>query len=178
MAFLAALDPPVAHGDAADWKTLRNSADDYSARYPATMMVSVARGRGCTDGDCHPIEQMEIGLGDGQSMTWAIQRNINPQHLPIRQWYESLVHRALVPKMERLVMVGGRGAIHRGPTAPGITIETLDGKEVSRREGLLPNDVVFVPLNDNDILTILIKAKTPEGKATFDAVLETVRFSR
>jgi len=86
-----------------------------------------------------------------------------------------MAHRSLSPDMERLVSIGGRQAIRRGPLVPSETVHIVAGHEVSRSSGLSADDTIFVPLNDTDILSISLKSASPALSATFKQVLESVR---
>jgi hypothetical protein len=89
-------------------------------------------------------------------MLFTIQRGINPQRLPIRQWYEALAHRPL-NSSETLVSLGGRPAIHRGP---------------------VPDNATFVPLNETDVLTIAVVDGPPEWTELCDKVVSTVTVTK
>jgi hypothetical protein len=65
------------------------------------------------------------------SMSFIIQRGINPQHLPIQQWYEALAHRPVQPDSETAITVGGESAIRRGPIVKAATVQSGGGNTVS-----------------------------------------------
>jgi hypothetical protein len=86
--------------DTAGWKTYRNESGEYELKYPNTLSLSIPTGKTCTNGECKPIEEVMLMESDSaggkpsiKSMSFIIQRSINPQHLPIQQWYEALAHR-------------------------------------------------------------------------------------
>jgi hypothetical protein len=57
-------------------------------------------------------------------------------------------------------------------------VHVVNGKIVSRSQGLQPDDTIFVNLNAADILSITLRSKTEEARATLERVLETIKFSR
>lgn len=154
----------------------RGPSGSYVLEYPSTLKLHMASGRACANGACRPIEQASLDGPDG-SMTLAIQRDINPKHLAIREWYESLVKRPLEPATESPFSLGGRDAVRRRGLVPGTTVHSINGKEVSRSSALLADDTIFVPLNATDILTIVLRSKSGFGSGNFDRVIDSIRFS-
>lgn len=112
-----------------------------------------------------------------KSMSFIIQRGVNPRHLPIQQWYEALAHRPVQPDLETVITVAGKPAIRRGPLVKAIAVHTVGGNPVTSIEGIVPDNTVYVPLNDTDVLTI----SSPSGSAlgaTCAKVLSTLAFTK
>ena len=110
----------------AGWQTYRNDADGYAFKYPGGLSLSIPSGTVCTNGGCKPVEEVMLRrytAADGsiKTLQLIIQRGINPQHLSLQQWYESLAHRPLDPAFERTMTIAGRAAVARGPRVPGVT---------------------------------------------------------
>jgi hypothetical protein len=169
--------------DTAGWKTYRNESGEYQFRFPDTLHLSIPTGKTCSNGECKAIENVMLsslesnGPGSVKSMSFMIQRGINPQRLPIQQWYEGLAHRPLRPDSEAVATVGGKAAIRRGPLVNAVTVHTEGGKTVSRSEGMVPDDTLYVPLNSTDVLTV----SSPSGSAlseTYAKVRSTLTFTK
>jgi hypothetical protein len=109
--------------------------------------------------------------------------------LPTRQWRSpalvttafSICHSHLinagVSPTETKVTAGGKPAIRRGPLVKALTVHAVDGKTVSSSEGMVPDNTVYVPLNETDVLTI----SSPSGAALSvicGGVLSTLTFKR
>lgn len=164
-----------ANSAAAAAQTLHGPSDSYVLQYPSTLKLHMASGQGCSNGVCRPIEQASLDGPDG-SMTLVVQRNINPKHLPIREWYASLARRPLEAPTETSFSLGGRDAIRRHGLVPGATVRSLNGKVVSRKSTLLSDDSIFVPLNGSDILTIVVHPKTASAAAMLERLTQSIRF--
>jgi len=170
--------------DTADWKIYRNESGEYQFRFPDTLHLSIPTGKTCSNGECKAIEHVMLssleskdGQGSVKSMSFMIQRGINPQHLPIQQWYEALAHRPLRPDSEAVATMGGKTAIRRGPLVKAVTLHTQDGKTVSRSEGMVPDDTVFVPLNGTDVLTVSNPSDSSLSE-TYAKVRSTLTFTK
>jgi len=184
MAMPAVLEAQATDADTAGWKTYRNESGEYEVKYPSTLSLSIPRGTTCGAGKCKAIEEVMLmgsdstdGKASVKSMAFIIQRGINPQHLPIQRWYEALAHRPLQPDSETVITVGGKSAIRRGPLAKTVTVHTVGGKTVSSKEGMAPDNTVYVPLRETDVLTI----SSPSGSALseiYGKVLSTLTFSK
>lgn len=171
---LALFGVHAAHS-ASNLQTLHESSGAYVLQYPTTLKVNVPKGEGCSNGTCREIERVDLAAPDG-SMTLVIQRDINPKGLAIRTWYESLIKRPLNPATESLVAIGGRDAVRRTGLVPAESVHMVNGKEVSRGSTLRDDDSIFVPLAPTDVLTIVVHAKSQSARATFNRVIETLRF--
>jgi hypothetical protein len=174
----------AAAADTAGWKTYRDATSGYEVKYPRTLSLSIPSGKTCTNGECQAIEEVMLmgadtadGKASVKSMSFTIQRGINPQHLPIQRWYEALAHRPLQPNSETVMTVGGKPAIRRGPLAKAVTVHTVDGKPVSSSEGMVADTTVYVPLNATDVLTISLPSGSVLGE-TCGKVLATLTFTR
>lgn len=173
-ATLALSAVPLSSASAAS-QVFRSPSNSYVVEYPSTLKLHMASGRACASGTCRPIEQASLDGPDG-SMTLAIQRDINPKHLAIQEWYESLVKRPLETATEVPFSVGGRDAVRRRGLVSGAIVRSVNGKVVSRSSALLSDDTIFVPLNATDVLTIVVHPKGESANATFERVIESVRF--
>jgi hypothetical protein len=186
-AFIAA--PAVLHAQTTDaatagWKTYRNESGEYEVKYPNTLSLSIPSGKTCSSGECKAVEEVMLMGSDStggkpsvKSMSFIIQRGINPQHLPIQKWYEALAHRPVQPDSEAVITAGGRPAIRRGPLVKAVTADSVNGKTVSSSEGMVPDNTVYVPLNETDVLTI----SSPSGSALGEIcrrVLSTLTFTK
>ena len=184
MAMPALLEAQTTDADTAGWKTYRNESGEYEVKYPNTVSLSIPSGKACTDGKCKAIEEVMLMGSDStdgkarvKSMSFIIQRGVNPQHLPIQQWYEALAHRPIQLDSETVITVGGKPAIRRGPLVKAVTVHTVGGKTVSSREGMVSDNTVYVPLSETDVLTI----SSPSGSAlseTYRKVLSTLTFTK
>ena len=180
----AVLEAQTTDADTAGWKTYGNESGEYQIKYPNALSLRIPSGKTCGDGKCKAIEEvMRMGSDstDGKvsikSMSFIIQRGINPQHLPIQRWYEALAHRPVQRDSETVITVGGKPAIRRGPLVKAVTVHTVDGKTVSESEGMVPDNTVYVPLNETDVLTI----SSPSSSAlseTYAKVLSTLTFTK
>ena len=180
----AIFEAQATDADTANWKTYRNESGEYEVKYPNTLALSIPSGKTCSNGACRAIEEVMLmgadstdGKASIKSMSFVIQRSINPQHLPIQQWYEALAHRPLQPDSEAVITAGGKAAIRRGPLVKGIAVQTVGGKTVTSSEAVIPGYTVYVPLNKTDMLTISI----PPGSAlsqTCGRVLSTLTFTK
>jgi hypothetical protein len=178
----AILEAQTTDADTAGWKTYRNESGEYEVKYPNTLSLSIPTGKTCRNGECKAIEEVMLmgwdsaeGKASVKSMSFIIQRGINPQHLPIQQWYEALAHRHVQSDSETVITAGGKPAIRRGPLAKAVTVHTVGGKTVSSSEGMVPDNTVYAPLNDTDVLTI----SSPSGSAlseTYGKILSTLTF--
>jgi len=178
-----AVNTPRAAPDMADWQTYRNDAGGYAFKYPGGLSLSIPSGTVCTNGDCKPVEEVMLRRytpadGSIRTLQFIIQRRINPQHLLVQQWYESLAHRPLDPAFERTVTMAGRTAVARGPLVPGVKGRVEVGKTVSAKEALLEDDTSYVALNDSDILTISISSGPAEWKELCRGVVSTLTFKK
>jgi hypothetical protein len=186
-AFIAV--PAVLHAQTTDagtagWKTYRNESGEYEVKYPNTLSLSIPSGKTCSSGECKPVEEVMLMGSDStdgklsvKSMSFIIQRGINPQRLPIQQWYEALAHRPVQPDSEAVITAGGRPAIRRGPLVKAVTSHSVNGKTVSSSEGMVPDNTVYVPLNETDVLTI----SSPSGSALgeiYRRVLSTLTLTK
>jgi hypothetical protein len=184
MAMPALLEAQTTNVDTAGWKAFRNESGGYEVKYPNTLSLSIPSGKTCQNGECKAVEEVMLmgsdsadGKASVKSMSFIIQRGINPQHLPIQQWYEALAHRPVQPDSETVITVAGKHAIRRGPLVKAVTVHTVGGKTVSSSEGMVPDNTVYVPLNDTDVLTI----SSPSGSAlgeTCAKVLSTLAFTK
>ena len=187
VAFIATptvLEAQATDADTAGWKTYRNESGEYEIKYPNALSLSIPSGKTCGDGNCKAIEEVMLmgsdstdGKASIKSMSFIIQRGINPQHLPIQRWYEALAHRPVQPDSETVITAGGKPAIRRGPLVKAVTVHTVDGKTVSESEGMVPDNSVYVPLDETDVLTI----SSPSSSAlseTFAKVLSTLTFTK
>jgi hypothetical protein len=159
----AALAAQINDSDTAGWQIYRNASGEYEFRYPDKLKPDLPTGTGCTNGDCKALEDVSLRgqtVTDGKitvrNMLFVIQRGINPQHLPVQQWYEGLAHRPLNAS-ENVISLGGKTAIRRGH---------------------VPDNATYVPLNETDILTIAIVDGPPEWTELCDKVLSTVTVIR
>jgi hypothetical protein len=159
----AALAAQINDSDTAGWQIYRNASGEYEFRYPDKLKPDLPTGTGCTNGDCKALEDVSLRgqtVTDGKitvrNMLFVIQRGINPQHLPVQQWYEALAHRPLNAS-ENVISLGGKTAIRRGH---------------------VPDNATYVPLNETDILTIAIVDGPPEWTELCDKVLSTVTLIR
>jgi hypothetical protein len=164
----AVLDAQTTDAGTAGWKTYRNESGEYEVKYPTTLSLSIPSGKTCMNGECKAVEEVMLMGSDStdgkpsvKSMSFIIQRGINPQHLPIQQWYEALAHRPVQPDSETVITAGGKPAIRRGPLVKAVTVQTVNEKTVSSSEGMVPDNTVYVPLNETDVLMI----SSPSGSA-------------
>jgi hypothetical protein len=171
--------------DATNWKMYHSKSGGYAIRYPNALSLSVPSGNTCSNGECKPIEQAMLmgsdstaGKASVTSMSFIIQRGINPQHLPIQQWYEALAHRPVQPDSETAITVGGKSAIRRGPTVKAVTVQAVAGKAVSSSKGTAKDFTVYVPLNDTDVLTISIPSSGSVLNEAYGKVLSTLTFNK
>jgi hypothetical protein len=171
--------------DTVAWKAYQNKSGGYEIRYPNALSLSVPSGTSCSNGECQPIEQVVLmgsnstdGKAGVNSMSFIIQRGINPQHLPIQQWYEALAQRPIQPDWETAIAVGGKSAIRSGPLFKAATVQPIRGKTVSASKGTESANTVYVPLNDTDVLTISIPSSGSALGETFERVLATVTFRK
>jgi hypothetical protein len=170
--------------DTAGWKAYKSESGGYTIKYPNTLSLSIPSGKACSDGECRAIEEVMLMGSDStdvkssvKSMSFIVQRGINPQHLPIQQWYEGLAQRHIQPDSETVITVGGKPAIRRGPLVRAVTVHTAGGKTISSSEGMAADNTVYVPLNETDVLTI----SSPSGSAlgeTCGKVISTLTFSK
>lgn len=184
MAMPALLEAQTIDADTAGWKVYQNESDGYNVKYPNTLSLSIPSGKTCRNGECKAIEEVMLmgsdstdGKASVKSMSFIIQRGINPQRLPIQQWYEALAHRPVQPDSETVITVGGKPAIRRGPLVKAVTVHPVGGTTISSSEGMVPNNTVYVPLNEIDVLTI----SNPSGSAlgeTYAKVLSTLAFTK
>jgi hypothetical protein len=184
MAMPVLLEAQTTDADTAGWKAFRNESGGYEVKFPNTLSLSTPSGKTCENGECKAIEEVMLTGSDSEdgkttikSMSFIIQRGINPQHLPIQQWYEALAHRPVQSDSETVITVAGKPAIRRGPLVKAVTVHTVGKKTVSRSEGMVPDNTVYVPLNDTDVLTI----SSPSGSAlgeTCTKVLSTLAFTK
>jgi len=180
----AVVEAQATDADTAGWKTYRNESGEYEIKYPNALSLSIPSGKTCGDGKCKAIEEVMLmgsdstdGKASVKSMSFIIQRGINPQHLPIQRWYEALAHRPVQPDSETVITAGGKPAIRRGPLVKAVTVHNVDGKTVSESEGMVPDNTVYVPLNETDVLTI----SSPSSSALseiFAKVLLTLTFTK
>jgi hypothetical protein len=165
MAFMlvsAALAAQTSDADTASWRSYRNASGEYEFKYPDTLKPSIPTGTRCTNGDCKPVEDVSLrgqtvvgGKITARNMLLTIQRGINPQRLPIQQWYEALARRPLNAS-ETVISLGGKTAIHRA----------------------MPDNATYVPLNETDVLTIAVVDGPPEWTELCDKVLSTVAVTK
>lgn len=167
----AALGAQTTDSDMAGWNTYRNESGEYEFRYPDTLKLSIPTGKICTNGDCRAIEEImlrRLDISDGKSevrsMQLTIRRGVNSQRLPIRQWYEALAQRPL-NSAETVISVGGKTAIRRGPLVPG-------------REGMVPNNETYVPLNPMDVLDVYVSSGSAQWTELCAKVLSTLTFTK
>ncbi len=177
----ALLEAQGSEAGSAGWKTYRNESGDYEFTYPGTMSLSVPKGETCSGGKCKATEQVMLSGCEGAKgglMSFVIQRGINPEHLAIRQWYESLAHRPLDKASEILTSVGGKPAIHRGPLIEGVSAQSDQGKIVSSRKAMLPDDTTFLAINASDVLSISINSTGTKRSEVCARVLSTITILR
>jgi hypothetical protein len=180
----ADLDAQTTDAGGPGWKTYRNESGDYEVKYPNTLSLSIPSGKTCINGECKTVEEVMLmgpdstdGKPSVKSMSFIIQRGINPRHLPIQQWYETLAQRPVQPDSETVITVGGKPAIRRGPLVKAMTVHTINGKTGSSSERMVPDNTVYVPLNETDVLTI----SSPSGSALSEIcsrVLSTLTFTK
>ena len=180
----AVLEAQATDVDTAGWKTYRNESGEYEIKYPKALSLSIPSGKTCADGKCKAIEEVMLmgsdstdGKASIKSLSFIIQRGINPQHLPIQRWYEALSHRPVRPDSETVITAGGKPAIRRGPLVKAVTVHTVDGKTVSESEGMVPDNTVYVPLNETDVLTISSQSSSALSE-TYAKVLSTLTFTK
>ncbi len=155
----------------ADWKTYNSDKGEYAFKYPEWLHVGMDSGQTCVNNVCKPIEAISLRYLDNsdlakpmvRNISFTVQRNMNPNALPIDKLYESLSHKPLGPN-ETVIAVGGKKAVRRGPNTPTqkVTVPigpdgktptvTLGGKNAQ------PNSIsgtydYYIPLNATDILT-------------------------
>jgi hypothetical protein len=58
-----------------------------------------------------------------------------------------------------------------------VTVHTVDGKTVSESEGMVPDNTVYVPLNETDVLTISSPSSSVLSE-TYSKVLSTLTFTK
>lgn len=180
----AVLDAQTTNAGTTGWKTYRNESGEYEVKYPDSLSLSIPSGKTCEKGECKAVEELMLMGSDStdgkpsvKSMSFIIQRGINPQRLPIQQWYEALAHRPVQRDSETVITAGGKPAIRRGPLVKAVTVHTVDGKTVSSSESMVPDNTVYVPLNETDVLTI----SSPSGSAFSEIcsrVLSTLTFTK
>jgi hypothetical protein len=180
----AVLDAQTLDAGTAGWKTYRNESGAYEVKYPNTLSLSIPSGKTCMNGECKAVEEVVLMGSDSadgkpsvKSMSFIIQRGINPQHLSIRQWYEALAHRPVQPDSETVITAGGKPAIRRGPLVKAVTVHTVNGKTVSSSQGMVPDNTVYVALNETDVLTISIPSGSALGEIC-SRVLSTLTFTK
>jgi hypothetical protein len=184
IALPAVLDAQTTDAGTAGWKTYRNESGEYEVKYPTTLSLSIPSGKTCMNGECKAVEEVMLMGSDStdgkpsvKSMSFIIQRGINPQHLPIQQWYEALAHRPVQPDSETVITAGGKPAIRRGPLVKAVTVHTANGKTVSSSEGMVTDNTVYVLLNETDVLSIA----SPSGSALSEIcsrVFSTLTFTK
>lgn len=119
---------------------------EYVLRYPGTMRVRL--------GTMNGTKVIRLDGPDG-SMEFVIQRNLNPAHLSIAQWYESLARRPM-NSAERRVDLAGREMVQRN-----------DGADA---------ETIFVPVVGKDVLTILIRPANQSARGRLERIIETMQF--
>jgi hypothetical protein len=171
--------------DTVGWKAYQDKSGGYEIRYPSALFLTVPSGNSCSNGECKPIEEVLLmgsdstdGKASVTSMSFIIQRGINPQHLPIQQWYEALAHRPVQRDSETAITVGGKSAIRRGPIVKSATVQSVGANTVSSSKGTATDIAVYVSLNDTDVLTISGPSSGSALSETFGKVLTTLTFRK
>jgi hypothetical protein len=184
MAMPSVLEAKTTNADTTGWKTYRSESGGYEFEYPDTVSLSIPSGKSCTNGECKAIEEAMLMGSDStdgkpsvKSMSFIIQRGINPQHLPIQQWYESLAQRPIQPDSETIITVGGKLAIRRGPPVKVAAVHSFDEKPVSSTAGTVSGNTVYVPLNKTDVLTISSPSSGASLSEICQKVLSTLTFT-
>jgi hypothetical protein len=190
---------------AAGWQTY-SSESGIEVRYPDTLLPAQTKGTSCIDNVCKPIEDFSLKawapgshlakndfLKEGYNpktgetrkayVNFGIQRGINKDHQPLKDWYQSMKRKPLDPILEKEITVGGRPAIRRrgastvysakGPVGETVTVGGGHGVK-----GQKPVDTVYVQINDSDLLTISNTYPQTDFDATFEKILSSVQFKR
>jgi hypothetical protein len=131
-------------------KHTETNPGEYEVKYTNTLTLSIpSGGKTCGNGECRAIAEVMLMGSDStdgkvsvKSMSFIIQRGINPQHLPIQQWYEALAHRPVQPDSETVITASGKPAIRRGPLVKAVTVHAVGGKTVSSGEGMVPDNTL------------------------------------
>ena len=143
--------------DTSGWKTYRNQAMGFEVRHPAAWHASEAKGTG-------PESALVGGSTEGgkrRTLQFWVQRQINPEGLPIERWFANQLQR-----------------VKGGPQAT--TPTTLGGRPAIRweRTSTIGRDFVFfTTLNRHDIFQVTLIQGDNELQLdpTCAAVLSTLR---
>jgi hypothetical protein len=146
--------------DTSGWKVFRNGEMGFEVKYPPSwrprpVLLTRAEGVRILDGS-------QAGPGDPLAVQFFVLRKINPQGLPIGDWYAEQVRRLSGARPEMAATtLGGRAAI-RQEAAPG----------PGRRYDF------YVAMNTVDILQISLTQPTGEARLDpmYEAIVSTLRF--
>jgi hypothetical protein len=142
--------------DVSGWKAYRNESMGFEARHPSHWGVSSLRGT--------PPENVLLGeplqaQKERLFLQFWVQRQMNPQGLPIEQWYGNQMKR-MPPEAAKGItttntVIGGRPAVYR--TRVGTLGRSSD---------------YFIALNKTDIFQISLLR--PESETPLDPTLATL----
>ncbi len=145
--------------DTSGWKTYRNEAMGFEAKYPRAWHVNLASGTG-------PESVLLGGAAEPgkpkRTVQFWVQRRMNPRGLSIAQWYADQAQRIkAAPHPITNTLIGGRPAVRRE------IVGTL-GRHVA----------FFTALNEADIFQITIIQPSDETRLdpTSETLLSTIKF--
>jgi hypothetical protein len=159
-ATVASAQTGTTQDDTVDWKAFRSETMGFEAKYPGSWHVRSVKGTGSES--VLLDETPQVGKSHLAVQFW-VQRQINPQGLPIEQWYADQLRRMnAAPPPTTRISIGGR---------PAIRMEAVGGLE--RRFHF------FTSLNKTDIFEITLTQPSSQTQLdpTYQKVLSSVRFS-
>jgi hypothetical protein len=145
--------------DVSGWKTYRNETMGFEARYPGTWQVRSVKGTGPET--VLLSETPQVGKAQLAVQFW-VQRKLNPNGLPVEQWYADQLRRMnAAPPPTTSTSIGGRSTVRM--EAVGASGRTFQ---------------FFTSLNKTDIFEITVKQPSSQIQLdqTYQKLISTLRF--
>lgn len=150
---------PPARIDISGWKAYRNETMGFELRYPKSWQVRSVKATGPES--VMLSETPQAGKAPLAVQFW-VQRNINPQGLPIQQWYADQLRKMhAAPPPTASTSIGGR---------PAVRMEAALG---STRQFQF-----FTSLNRTDVFEITVGQPASQAQLdrTYGKLISTLKF--
>jgi hypothetical protein len=145
--------------DISGWKVYRNETMGFETRYPGTWQVRSVKGTGPET--VLLSETPQVGKAQLAVQFW-VQRKMNPNGLPIEQWYADQLRRMnAAPPPTTNTSIGGRSTVR------------MEAVGASGRQFQF-----FTSLNKTDIFEITVKQPSSQIQLeqTYQKLISTLRF--